>query len=290
MGISQLDSQPLTALSGVGSSIAARLNKLGLHSVQDLLFHLPLRYEDRTRITPIAQLLPRLHASAEGSVLRTEISAGRRRMLTCRISDGTGTLTLRFFHFTAAMKNGLSEGKRIKVFGEVKPGVNGPEIIHPEYRAIGQHDPAVTEETLTPVYPTTEGLKQASLRKLTDQALAMLDKLAIPELLPSQLNHRQISIQQALHLLHRPTPDIALSELEQGKHPAQQRLILEELLAHNLSMLHARTCAQAHPAYALPEILPLHQEVPLKPAFLQALPFSPTGAQQRVVSEIESDL
>ncbi|MGL4979585.1 MAG: ATP-dependent DNA helicase RecG, partial [Plesiomonas sp.] len=105
MGISQLDSQPLTALSGVGSSIAARLNKLGLHSVQDLLFHLPLRYEDRTRITPIAQLLPRLHASAEGSVLRTEISAGRRRMLTCRISDGTGTLTLRFFHFTAAMKN-----------------------------------------------------------------------------------------------------------------------------------------------------------------------------------------
>ncbi|MGL5799614.1 MAG: ATP-dependent DNA helicase RecG [Plesiomonas sp.] len=290
MGISQLDSQPLTALSGVGSSIAARLNKLGLHSVQDLLFHLPLRYEDRTRITPIAQLLPRLHASAEGSVLRTEISAGRRRMLTCRISDGTGTLTLRFFHFTAAMKNGLTEGKRITVFGEVKPGVNGPEIIHPEYRAIGQHDPAVTEETLTPVYPTTEGLKQASLRKLTDQALAMLDKLAIPELLPSQLNHRQISIQQALHLLHRPTPDIALSELEQGKHPAQQRLILEELLAHNLSMLHARTCAQAHPAYALPEILPRHQEVPLKPAFLQALPFSPTSAQQRVVSEIESDL
>lgn len=281
-----LDALPLTALSGVGSSMAAKLDKLGLHSVQDLLLHLPLRYEDRTRITPIAGLLPLVHAKVEGTIQSCELTGGRRRMLLCRISDGSGILSLRFFHFTAAMKNSLAVGRRISVFGEVKRGQIGPEMMHPEYRLLGEQADSSVEETLTPVYPATEGLKQASLRKLTDQALVMLDSVAIPELLPDSLNHRQMSIVQALHLLHRPTPDISAEALEHGRHPAQQRLILEELLAHHLSMLQVRAGTQAHQAPSLPPC----QQAALYQQFLAALPFSPTGAQQRVVSEIATDL
>ena len=281
-----LDALPLTALSGVGCSMAGKLDKLGLHSVQDLLLHLPLRYEDRTRITPIAGLLPLVHAKVEGTIQSCELTGGRRRMLLCRISDGSGILSLRFFHFTAAMKNSLAVGRRISVFGEVKRGQIGPEMMHPEYRLLGEQADSSVEETLTPVYPATEGLKQASLRKLTDQALAMLDSVAIPELLPDSLNHRQMSIVQALHLLHRPTPDISAEALEHGRHPAQQRLILEELLAHHLSMLQVRAGTQAHQAPSLPPCQPaaLYQQ------FLAALPFSPTSAQQRVVREIATDL
>lgn len=281
-----LDALPLTALSGVGSSMAGKLDKLGLHSVQDLLLHLPLRYEDRTRITPIAGLLPLVHAKVEGTIQSCELTGGRRRMLLCRISDGSGILSLRFFHFTAAMKNSLAVGRRISVFGEVKRGQIGPEMMHPEYRLLGEQADSSVEETLTPVYPATEGLKQASLRKLTDQALAMLDSVAIPELLPDSLNHRQMSIVQALHLLHRPTPDISAEVLEHGRHPAQQRLILEELLAHHLSMLQVRAGTQAHQAPSLPPC----QQAALYQQFLAALPFSPTGAQQRVVREIATDL
>lgn len=281
-----LDALPLTALSGVGSSMASKLDKLGLHSVQDLLLHLPLRYEDRTRITPIAGLLPLVHAKVEGTIQSCELTGGRRRMLLCRISDGSGILSLRFFHFTAAMKNSLAVGRRISVFGEVKRGQIGPEMMHPEYRLLGEQADSSVEETLTPVYPATEGLKQASLRKLTDQALAMLDSVAIPELLPDSLNHRQMSIVQALHLLHRPTPDISAEALEHGRHPAQQRLILEELLAHHLSMLQVRAGTQAHQAPCLPPC----QQAALYQQFLAALPFSPTGAQQRVVREIATDL
>lgn len=281
-----LDALPLTALSGVGSSMAGKLDKLDLHSVQDLLLHLPLRYEDRTRITPIAGLLPLVHAKVEGTIQSCELTGGRRRMLLCRISDGSGILSLRFFHFTAAMKNSLAVGRRISVFGEVKRGQIGPEMMHPEYRLLGEQADSSVEETLTPVYPATEGLKQASLRKLTDQALAMLDSVAIPELLPDSLNHRQMSIVQALHLLHRPTPDISAEALEHGRHPAQQRLILEELLAHHLSMLQVRAGTQAHQAPSVPPC----QQAALYQQFLAALPFSPTGAQQRVVREIATDL
>jgi ATP-dependent DNA helicase RecG len=279
-----LDAIPLTSLSGVGASQADKLAKLGLETIQDLLLHLPLRYEDRTRLYTINDLQPGIFATIEGEVLRSDISFGRRRMLTCQISDGTGMVTLRFFNFNAAMKNSLAAGRRVTAYGEIKRGTIGAEIIHPEYRIQGENSEVVLQESLTPVYPTTEGIRQATLRKLTDQALELLDTVPIAELLPEELSRSLIPLPQALHLLHRPPPDIQLADLEKGHHPAQRRLIMEELLAHNLSMLAVRAGTQSYKA------MPLHHDDRLKNQFLALLPFSPTGAQQRVVAEIEQDL
>lgn len=279
-----LDAVPLTTLSGVGASQAGKLAKIGLDTIQDLLLHLPLRYEDRTRLYPINDLLPGIYATVEGEVLRSDISFGRRRMLTCQISDGTGILTMRFFNFNAAMKNSLATGRRVTAYGEIKRGNHGAEIIHPEYRIQGETSEVELQASLTPVYPTTEGVRQATLRKLTDQALELLDTCAIAELLPPELSGGLMSLPQALHTLHRPPPDIQLADLELGKHPAQKRLILEELLAHNLSMLAVRAGAQSYQAQ------PLLPDDRLKNRFLAQLPFSPTGAQTRVVADIEADM
>ncbi|MGP2427660.1 ATP-dependent DNA helicase RecG [Yersinia sp. 2538 StPb PI] len=279
-----LDAVPLSTLSGVGSSQAGKLAKMGLETIQDLLLHLPLRYEDRTRLYRIGDLMPGLSVNVEGEVLRSDITFGRRRMMTCQISDGSGILTLRFFNFNAAMKNSLSPGKHVIAYGEVKRGNTGAEIIHPEYRVHGENIGVELQESLTPVYPTTEGIRQATLRKLIDQALAMLDTCVIAELLPIELSRSLISLPEAIHTLHRPPANIQLTDLDQGKHPAQRRLIMEELVAHNLSMLAVRAGAQSYRA------LPLLAEQQLKQRFLAALPFSPTHAQQRVVAEIEQDM
>lgn len=279
-----LNTQPLNTLVGVGPSQANKLARIGLETVEDLLFHLPLRYEDRTQLYPINDLLPGIYATVEGEILRCDVTFGRRRMLTCQISDGSGMLTLRFFNFNAAMKNSLAPGQRVIAYGEIRRGKLGAEIIHPEYRVQGEESDVALQETLTPVYPATDGIRQATLRKLTDQALKLLDRHPIDELLPQELNHTMMSLTEALHTLHRPPPNMQLSELEQGKHPAQQRLIMEELLAHNLSMLAARAGAQRYHALALPPRDSLKQQL------LAALPFSPTQAQDRVVAEIEQDL
>ncbi|ETS31586.1 ATP-dependent DNA helicase RecG [Photorhabdus temperata] len=279
-----LDAIPLTSLHGVGASQAAKLAKMGLISLQDLLLHFPLRYEDQTRLYTINDLLPGIHATVTGEILHTNVIFGRRRMMTCQISDGTGVLTLRFFNFTAAMKSNLAKGKQVVAYGEIKKGIHGAEIIHPEYKIQNYAGNVHLQETLTPIYPTTEGVRQATLRKLIEQALALLDTCAINELLPEELSRSMISLPQALHTLHRPPPDIALAELETGKHPAHRRLILEELLAHHLSMLEVRAGAQRHHAQSLPA------ENELKQQFFNRLPFTPTNAQQRVVAEIEQDL
>ncbi len=279
-----LDAIPLNTLTGVGASQAAKLAKLGLHTLQDLLLHLPVRYEDRTRLYRINDLLPGLFATIEGEVLSTEVSFGRRRMMVCQISDGSGIVTLRFFNFNAGMKNALAKGSHVVAYGEIKRGQRGAEIIHPEYRITGQQQVTELQETLTPVYPATEGIRQATLRKLTDQALQLLESCPIDELLPAELRGGMMSLADALKTLHRPPPGLLLSDLEQGKHPAQQRLITEELLAHNLSMLAVRAGAQRHHARPMPADHRLSRQ------FLASLPFAPTGAQTRVVKEIEQDL
>ncbi|MBT0311056.1 ATP-dependent DNA helicase RecG [Morganella morganii subsp. morganii] len=279
-----LDAIPLTTLHGVGAGQAGKLAGIGLHTLQDLLFHLPLRYEDQTRLYTITDLLPRIYATVSGEVLRTDVVFGRKRMMTCQISDGTGILTLRFFNFSAAMKNALATGKQVTAYGEIRRGKNGPEIFHPEYK-VRQSDTSVElQETLTPIYPTTEGVRQATLRKLLDQALELLDTCAINELLPPELTRSMMSLPQALKTLHRPPADTQLAELESGQHPALKRIVLEELLAHHLSMLAVRAGAQRYHA------LPLSPQEALKNQFLAQLPFSPTNAQQRVVAEIEQDL
>ncbi|MCF5904153.1 MULTISPECIES: ATP-dependent DNA helicase RecG [Aeromonas] len=280
----KLDKIPLDSLKGVGSKMLEKLERLGLATVQDLLFHLPLRYEDRTQVWPIGDLPPGLHGAVEGEIQDTQLVMGRRRMMVCRISDGTGTLTLRFFNFTAAQKNSLAAGRLIRCFGEVRPGKYGLEMAHPEYKLLGEEQAGQTEEALTPVYPTTEGLRQLTLRNLTDQALAQLDLYGVEELLPAGLYPHQIELAAALRLLHRPPPSVALPLLESGQHPAQQRLVLEELLAHNLSVLKVRAQAQTQLARALKPAPELVEQL------LGALPFKPTGAQNRVVTEISKDL
>ncbi|CDL85064.1 ATP-dependent DNA helicase RecG [Xenorhabdus szentirmaii] len=279
-----LDAIPLTTLRGVGESQVTKLAKLGLVNLQDLLLHLPLRYEDQTRLYTINELLPGTYATVTGEVLRTHVIFGRRRTMTCQISDGTGILTLRFFNFTAAMKNNLAEGKHVVAYGEIRRGNQGPEIIHPEYKVQQHADRIQLQDTLTPIYPTTEGVRQTTLRKLIEQALEILDACAINELLPEEFSRKIISLPNALHTLHRPPPDISLIDLEKGRHPAQNRLILEELLAHHLSMLAVRAGAQRFHAQ------PLTANNTLKQQLLAQLPFSPTNAQNRVVAEIECDL
>ena len=284
MTVQLLDAVPLTALSGVGAAISEKLSRIAIHNLQDLLFHLPNRYEDRTRITPIADLRPEQYATIEGFVQTCDVQFGRRPILTVTLSDGTSKITLRFFNFNAGMRNGFQIGARVKAFGEVKRGRFMAEIHHPEYQIIRDNAPLILEENLTPIYSTTEGLKQTSLRKLTDQALALLDKIQIAEILPDEFNPHPFSLKEAIRFLHRPPPDISLEMLEQGKHPAQQRLIFEELLAHNLAMQKVRLGTQQFSA------LPLYAQSDLKQRFLAQLPFHPTNAQIRVVADIEKDL
>ncbi|MDC9581948.1 ATP-dependent DNA helicase RecG [Xenorhabdus sp. PR6a] len=279
-----LSAIPLTTLSGVGASQVTKLAKLGLVNLQDLLLHLPLRYEDQTRLYAINELLPGIYATVTGEILRTTVVFGRRRIMTCQISDGTGVLTLRFFNFTAAMKNNLAEGKQVIAYGEIRRGTQGAEIIHPEYKVHQHANHVQLQETLTPIYPTTEGVRQTTLRKLIEQVLEILDTCAINELLPEEFSRNIISLPNALHTLHHPPPETSLTDLENGSHPAQRRLILEELLAHHLSMLAVRAGAQRFHAH------PLAADDSLKQQLLGQLPFSPTGAQARVVAEIEHDL
>ncbi|OBT10115.1 ATP-dependent DNA helicase RecG [Vibrio sp. UCD-FRSSP16_10] len=279
-----LSSIPLTSLNGVGAKVAEKLAKVGLSSVQDLLFHLPHRYEDRTRVYPMIGLHAGIWAGVQGKVMTVDTVFARRKMLTVKISDGNGTITLRFFNFTAGMKNNFSEGKWVHAYGEVKRGNQGLEIVHPDFKFFNEGKETTTESNLTPVYPTTDGLRQLTLRNLTDQALELLDKSAVKELLPDGLYDSQLSLNQALHIVHRPSPEINIEQFDSGRHPSQLRLIIEELLAQNLSMLALRSKGQLDNAIDLPASTRFKQQL------LDLLPFSPTNAQTRVVKEIEDDL
>ncbi len=268
--------------------MAQRLARLGLHTLQDLLFHLPLRYQDRTRIMPIGSLRSGNEVSIRGEVQLTDIKSGRRRMLLSRIADGSGAITLRFFYFSAAQRAGLARGCWVQCFGEVRAGPSGLEMVHPEYRLIDADADGPQEETLTPVYPTTEGLRQQTLRKLIDQLLddpALLTG-CLPELLPAELPaQRQMpTLHEAILYVHRPPADASLRELEEGIHPAQQRLAFEELLAHQLSLRQLRERQDRHAAP------PLHATRTLQQPFLDNLGFRLTNAQQRVLNEISHDL
>ncbi|MFS1425329.1 ATP-dependent DNA helicase RecG [Shewanella sp. 10N.286.51.B8] len=284
LDLQPLDQVPITDLKGVAKKAAEKLAKLGIKTVQDVLFHLPLRYEDRTQIYPINALYPAMYATVEAEIISTQIVPGRRRMLTCNIADESGYLTLRFFNFSVAQRNGMQNGAIIRAYGEIKRGNRHFEIIHPEYKIIKAGENPALSDSLTPIYPSTEGLKQASWIKLTEQALTMLNQGGLTELLPPALQPNNMSIGQALSLIHRPPNNIAQADLEQGMHPAQQRLVQEELLAHNLSMLQLRQRNNLDKAVTLPATGQL-----LNP-FLKALPFKPTGAQQRVVADIGIDI
>lgn len=280
-------SAPVTALKGVGEALAIKLARLGVERISDLLFHLPLRYQDRTRLTPIGLLRAGHEAVVEGEVTASDIVKGRRRSLLIRLRDGSGILSLRFFHFSPAQQQQMRPGVTVRAFGEARAGATGLEIYHPEYRLSGGSETPV-EEYYTPIYPTTEGLHQARLRALTQQALRLLEQApeALPDVIPDALRQRfQLpGLHASLQLLHQPPPDVDLEQLAHGLHPATRRLALEELLAHQLSLREVRLRIQADGAPELPSGRSLQTR------FLAQLPFALTGAQRRVLEEIALDL
>lgn len=273
----------VTALKGVGPKLAERLAQLHIHSVQDLLFHLPLRYQDRSRITAIGALQVGQFAVVEASIRAADIVYGRRRSLMLRIQDGSGTLTLRFFHFNASQKNNLQAGEPIQCYGEIRRGASGLEMYHPEYRLLNsQPGDLLQHNNLTPIYPGSEGLQQNQWLKLTTQALQHLQHGSVNELLPT--SPWAISLSEALLLLHRPPVDADTALLQAGQHPAQQRLAFEELVAQQLSMLALRQQSRQAAAPAMPPDSSALQR------FIADLPFPLTEAQQRVQAEISADL
>jgi ATP-dependent DNA helicase RecG len=275
----------VAALRGVGPTLADKLARLGVTQVQDLLFVLPSRYEDRTQVSAIGELRPGARAVVEGEIQLTEVTYRRRRQLLCRITDGTGSLTLRFFYFSGAQQTSLARGTRIRCFGEVRRGPLGLEIVHPEYRRIGA-ETAPLEEVLTPIYPTTEGVPQGRLRALIELALRETARAGVRDWIPpSMLADLQLpSLMEALEMMHRPPRDVHLAELMSGRHPAQRRLAFEELLAHQLSLRLLRQTLQSDPAY------PLRDGAALQRRFLEALPFALTGAQTKTLADVDRDL
>ncbi|SFQ84922.1 ATP-dependent DNA helicase RecG [Halopseudomonas formosensis] len=277
----------LTVLKGIGPALEEKLNRLGLRSVEDVLFHLPLRYQDRTRVTPIGALRPGLDAVIEGVVVAADVVMGRRRSLLCRIQDGSGTLSLRFYYFSAALKASLQRGSRWRCYGEVRPGASGLEIYHPELQSLDKPQTAPVDTTLTPIYPATEGLSQQRLRALSEGALGWLAQgNSLQELLPEDLvaRYRMPPLREAIRILHRPPPDVDLQALEEGRHWAQHRLAFEELLAHQLTMRRLRAEVRTHRAPVM------QASGELARAYIEQLGFPLTGAQQRVAEEIRADL
>lgn len=274
----------MTSLKGVGPGIAKKLEKLNIATVGDLLFHLPLRYQDRTRIVPIGSLRPGDEAVIEGEILLTEVAYRKRRMLLCRIADGSGSITLKFFYFSEAQKQALVRGLKLRCFGEARLAGRDLEMIHPEYRYINDGVHAVAEH-LTPFYPATEGVSQIKLRDLTAQALQRLGDGMRLELLPEAalIQFRMPPLAESLRYVHRPPPEAPVGELEQGVHPAQQRLVFEELLAHHLALRELRRKAQS-------ETAPVIRGGPRREQFFRSLPFKLTAAQSRVIGEIDGDL
>ena len=276
---------PLTELKGVGAALAIKLERLGLFRIEDLLFLLPLRYEDRTQLIKLGALEAGQRCLVSGEVQLAEIVFRGRRNLLIRISDGTGQLTLRFFHFSRQQQAQFQRGVTVSCFGEARKGPSGFEMVHPEYRLL-RGDQAVNTETLTPIYAATEGVQQGRIRNLTDQALRIMATAPPQELLPREITQKLAvpELAAAICYLHRPPADADVAAIMAGKHPCQRRLAFEELLAHYMSLRRLRELARSESAVAL------GKGDELIATFVGSLPFALTAAQQRVVAEILADL
>ncbi len=282
--------QPVGILHGIGAQTVNRLQKLGLCVIQDLIFHLPLRYEDRTRVYRIGSLRPGMTVLISGTVEFIDVLPRGRKGLVCRISDGSGFINLKFFHFTASQHNALRPGTAISCFAEVRYGFAGLEMVHPEYKVIANPDDCITETRLTPVYPLTEGLSQNVVRKAVKQALDLCAQE--PELLtdwipePVLKQYRYPSLADAIQTLHAPDESVTVEALQNGSVPALKRLAFEELLAHFLVL---RTTRNKTKAWLAPSFFETATGNSAAEHFIRSLPFKLTGAQQRVIAEIETD-
>ncbi len=280
-----LDS-PLTVLSGVGPAIEEKLARLDLHRVGDLLFLLPNRYEDRTSLVKIGSLQAGNRCLVSGEVLLAEVVYRGRRNLLVRVGDGTGQLTLRFFHFSRQQQSQFRAGAELSCFGDVRAGPVGLEMVHPEYRILKPDQNPVLSDALTPIYPTTEGVQQGRLRNLAGQVLRIAKSSPPEELLPDEIRQKfdMPALFDALLYLHQPPPDADLASIDAGKHPCQQRLAFEELLAHYLSLRNLRDIARTEGA---PQLV---AGAEVADSFISGLPYELTAAQNRVIGEITSDL
>ena len=278
----------METLKGVGPKVAERLQRIQIYNVQDLLFHLPIRYQDRTRIRPVGALRTGEECVVIGSIVHSEVVFRKRRMLLVGVEDGTGRVLLRFFYFNKSQRNNLSTGAKLSCFGEIRRGLKGPEMVHPEYEILHDDEPAKVEDHLTPIYSTTEGLHQLSLRRLTSQALQWASQNDEPalDLLPNppRIDGQNVSIIDALKFVHRPPPEADTEALSSGKHPMQRRLAFEELLAQQLSLSKLRLQMQKQDAIAIKTKRGLYK------GLLNSLEFELTGAQKRVIKTVFSDL
>ena len=284
---SPLESTPVTELRGVGPGIAAKLAALGIETVLDLLFHLPLRYEDRTRIHALGDLSAGDTALTCGRIDGTNVRFGRRRSLVVAVGDGTGTMTMRLFHFNENQRRQLRPDRRIACYGEVRSSSGGIEMVHPEYQMLDDDAGAPTSDRLTPVYPMASGLGQGLLRRLIDQALARLERNPdIAELLPEAVavRHGIVGLGHALRAIHRPPAGTDAGAPLHHEHPARRRLAFEELLAHHLALRLLRRRLDRRQAASL------NRGDALVHRFVASLPFDLTAAQRRVVREVRTDL
>ena len=275
-------------LSGVGPKVEEKLNRIGIYTVQDLLFHLPLRYQDKTRISLIGTLQPGQEALIEGTVETTQIKYGRRRSLLCMLSDESDTLMLRFFHFSRTQQQRLNKGNLLRCYGQIRRGAKTLEMIHPEYRHIDPDNSPAIDKQLTAIYPLTDGLQQRTMQKLSSQALDILSNLEdkLVELLPDEIlaTFDLPDLISALSYVHRPPPEAKLQLLRDGKHPTQQRLAFEELLSQHLSLQRVRQKTLALRA------TPLVDQGQLREKFIKILNFKLTQSQEKVLREIAQDL
>jgi ATP-dependent DNA helicase RecG len=273
--------KPDASLSGLSRSTLAKLAKLGITSKLDLVLHLPLRYDDETRLYALNEAPAGESVLVEGTVVEADIKYRPRRQLLCHIEDGSGVLTLRFFNFYPSQLKQLAAGGRVRAFGEIRHGFSGPEMVHPKYRLL--HGDAPVAQALTPVYPTTAGLRQDDLRRLIARALADCD--LEDTLSPALLEQLKLPyFREAVLLLHNPSPQVPQDALQQRRHPAWRRMKFDELLAQQLSM---RLHYQRRKSAGAPALRPRGR---LAQALLARLPFRLTAAQHRALAEIRHDL
>lgn len=281
-----LEKLPCTSLKGVGPKVAEKLEKLHIQSVLDLLFHLPLRYEDRTRVRTIASLKDGERALIKVTVELAQVKFGKRRSLVCRASDESASIDFRFFYFNKGQQQRLQRGAEFYAFGEVRRYGFQFSMVHPELTAINSGTSAPLLESLTPIYPATDGLHQASFRHMMRQAVTLLKQHPIDNLLPASILQtlKLPDINASLAWIHSPPKDADLAQLQSNQTPAVHRLISEELLAQQLSLLLQRNQQKDYSAPVFKHSGKLQYQL------LQQLPFKPTAAQKRVIQEIIHDL
>lgn len=271
-----LERIPAQYVKGVGPRLAKLLEKCDIYTVQDILFHLPYRYQDRTRITPIRQAKAEEWVVIEGVI--SEVQNNRR--FICKLADQTGLITLIFFHISPVQKSHFRLDAHVRCYGEVRYSTYGLTLIHPEYQIIDENNALPIDNTLTPIYSSTEGLSQLLWRKITHEALMLMSA----ENLVDYLEGYKISLHNALSYIHRPPPDANIELLVQKQHPAQKRLAFEELLAHHLSLRVRREKIKENTAPQFDVDLKKYQ------IFLKQLSFQLTSAQERVIKEIFEDI